>query len=139
MGFESRSNLHNDVLPPASSGLPTNGDKREWKEYRDELFNSVVGLIEDYNSYVVSRGLPALEDKKLARFSPFMNIYGFPQELDYTDIRPLPPNWYRFDNLKRTEVKENFEIPAELKNKPGKLVYFSLGTIGSINLEMMNR
>ena len=53
-----------------------------------------------------------------------MNIYGYPQELDYTDMRPLPPNWYRFDNLKRTEVKDNFEIPEKLKDKPGKHIFF---------------
>ena len=139
MGSESRSHLHNDVLPPASSGLPTDGDKREWKEYRDELLKSVDNMIEDFNSYVVSQGIPPLEDHTFARFSPFMNIYGFPQELDYTDIRPLPPNWYRFDNLKRTEMKENFEIPDELKDKTGKLIYFSLGTVGSGNLVMMKR
>ena len=139
MGFEMRSNLHNDVLPPATSGLPTNGDKREWKQYRDKLFKSTRSIIEDFNSYVVSQGLPPLDDNKLARFSPFMNIYGFPKELDYTDIRPLPPNWYRFDNLKRTEVKGNFEIPEHLKDKPGKLIYFSLGTVVSGDLEIMNR
>ena len=96
-------------------------------------------MIEDFNSYVVSQGIPPLEDNTFATFSPFMNIYGFPQELDYTDIRPLPPNWYRFDNLKRTEMKENFEIPDQLKDKTGKLIYFSLGTVGSGNLVMMKR
>ena len=68
-----------------------------------------------------------------------MNIYGYPLELDYVDVRPLPPNWYRFDNLKRTSAVGKFEIPDELKNKPGKLVYLSMGTIGSGNLPMMNR
>ena len=142
MGFQMRSSIDDDVLPPNCMGLPTNGDKSEWKKLRDELLKSIEGEMEiftDFNRYVVSRGLPPLEHGKLSRFSPFMNIYGYPLELDYTDIRPLPPNWYRFDNLKRTEVSENFEIPAELKDKPGKLIYFSLGTIGSVDLPMMNR
>ena len=139
MGIQNRSNIDNEVLPPGASGLPTNGNKQEWKEFREELLKSVGSILKDFNKYVISRGLPPLEDNKFARFSPFMNIYGFPKELDYTDIRPLPPNWYRFDNLKRTEKQENFQIPEELKNKPGKLIYFSLGTIGTANLDMMNR
>ena len=106
MGFQMRSNMDNDVLPPNFSGLPTNGDKREWNEFRKELYKSVGNTIEDFNYYVISRGLP---------------------------------NWYRFDNLKRTEVKANFEIPDQLRGEPGKLIYFSMGTFGSGNLDMMNR
>ena len=54
MGFQMRSNMDNDVLPPNFSGLPTNGDKREWKKFREELYKSVGSRIEDFNRYVVS-------------------------------------------------------------------------------------
>ena len=75
----------------------------------------------------------------MTRHSPYLNIYGCPKELDYTDVRPMPPTWVRFDNLKRTEVDVTFEVPEQLRDRPGKLIYFSLGSMGAINLELMQR
>ena len=68
-----------------------------------------------------------------------LNIYGYPLELDYTDIRPLPKNFIRFDNLKRTEEHLSFEIPVPLRDRPGKLVYFSMGSMGGADVENMKR
>ena len=59
--------------------------------------------------------------------------------MDYFDIRPLPPKWYRFDNLKRTDKQLEFEIPEQLKNKPGKLIFLSMGSMGGVNIELMKR
>ncbi|CAG2171973.1 unnamed protein product, partial [Oppiella nova] len=41
-----------------------------------------------------------LKANRFNRDSKYLNIYGYPLELDYLDIRELPPKWYRFDNLK---------------------------------------
>ncbi|CAG2118283.1 unnamed protein product, partial [Medioppia subpectinata] len=71
--------------------------------------------------------------------SSHLNIYGYPLELDYTDIRPLPPKWYRFDNLKRTEKHIPFNLPIQLMDKPGKLIYFSLGSMGAADVDNMKR
>ena len=63
----------------------------------------------------------------------------FPEELDYTDIRPYPPNFFRFDCLKRTAADETFEVPQELRDKSGKLIYLSLGSMGSGDVPLMKR
>ena len=101
----------------------------------------IVGpMTDDYNQFVVSRGLLPLEKYQYFRDSQFMNIYGFPLELDYLDIRPLPQHWCRFDNLKRIiDLKTKFEIPGQLRDRPGKLIYFSLGTLVSSDVTLMNR
>ena len=73
--------------------------------------------------------------------SPYLNIYGYPEELDYTDIRPNPDKWVRVDAFTR-QGEENFEIPAKLKDrdeKTQKLIYLSLGSIGSMDVELMKR
>jgi len=88
---------------------------------------------------VQSKGLPPLAKGRFIYDSPFLNIYGYPLELDYHDIRPLPPKWYRFDNLKRTEQQQKFEIPVPLRDRPGKLVYFSMGSMGGTDLNLMKR
>lgn len=104
-----------------------------------DVFNKAIEPITDeFSEWLVSRGVPPLPKYKFLRDSPFLNMYGYPLELDYTDIRPLPPNWYRFDNLKRTEHVK-WDVPEQLKNKSGKLIYFSLGTIGTGELDLMKK
>ena len=93
----------------------------------------------EYNEYLVSHGLQTVKSGVLLNESKYLNIYGFPKELDYTDIRPLGDTWYRFDNLKRTEKELEFEIPAPLRDRPGKLIYFSLGSMGAADVKNMKR
>ncbi|CAG2116495.1 unnamed protein product [Medioppia subpectinata] len=45
-----------------------------------------------------------------------------------SDIRPLPKNVIRFDNLKRDNEKTTFAIPDQLRDKPGKLDPFMTST-----------
>lgn len=65
--------------------------------------------------------------------SPYLNIYAYPEELDYLDIRPLPEKWLRFDHFIRSSAMETetvFEVPQSLAALPGKLVYVSMGSMG---------
>jgi UDP:flavonoid glycosyltransferase YjiC (YdhE family) len=39
----------------------------------------------------------------------------------------------------RSEEKENFEIPEKLRNKSGKLIYLSMGSMGGADVELMKR
>ena len=57
----------------------------------------------------------------------------------HTDVRPTPPNWYRFDTFIKEHDKDDFQIPDKIRNKPGKLIYFSLGSMGSLNVGVMKK
>ena len=70
--------------------------------------------------------------------SPRLNIYHYPLELDYTDLRPNLPNFVRVDTF-MIKPDQEFVVPEKLKNKPGKLIYFSLGSLSSMNVELMKR
>ena len=73
--------------------------------------------------------------------SPFLNIYGYPKELDYTDIRPNPDKWVAVDSFTRKGV-ETFVITDKFRDrdeKTQKLIYLSLGSMGSIDVELMKR
>ena len=37
------------------------------------------------------------------------------------------------------KTNEKFEIPEKLKNKPGKFIYFSLGSLSSFNVQLMKK
>ena len=66
--------------------------------------------------------------------SPFLNLYLYPAEADYERTRPLGESWQRLDSCVRS-VDEPFEPPPG----DGALVYVSLGSLGSADVELMNR
>ena len=119
--------------------MPTKGDSNEWKRIRKELNESIEESWKLHNHWVISKGSQPLPEYKMIGPSPYLNIYMLPKELDYSDIRPYPPNFVGFDCLKRTGVEETFEVPEKLRNKSGKLIYLSMGSIGSANVELMKR
>lgn len=85
-------------------------------------------------------GLPDLPENSLFHPSPYLNIYAYPLELDYLDIRPLPDKWKRFDHFIRSrKQQENFELPDKLKNLSGKLIYVSMGSMGCADKNLMTR
>ena len=44
-----------------------------------------------FDDFYVSEGLPKRKEIKLCYHSPYLKIYNYPSELDYTDLRPNPP------------------------------------------------
>jgi len=64
------------------------------------------------------------------------------KKLDYTDIRPLPDNWFAVDSFMRKK-EEELRLPKEFEEKlnknEGKLIYFVLGSMGSIDVQLMKR
>ena len=64
----------------------------------------------------------------------WLNLYLYPAEADYERSRPLGESWQRLDSCVRS-VDEPFEPPPG----DGALVYVSLGSLGSADVELMNR
>ncbi|CAG2102370.1 unnamed protein product [Medioppia subpectinata] len=92
-----------------------------------------------YSVKCVGRGSEPLPEYNFHNHSRYLHIYGYPLELDYQDIRPLGANYIRFDNYLRAEKHLPFAVPPELAAKPGALVYFSMGTLVSIDAQNMRR
>ncbi|XP_054152630.1 NDP-glycosyltransferase YjiC-like [Oppia nitens] len=131
--------IDDDRTPPFGSGYSIYGDKNEYQLFRQTINDAGSDVWQQFNDYCVDKGCEPLPDYQYIRLSPFLNIYAFPIELDYTDIRPLPPNVYQFDNFMRNDKLEIFELPEQLQDKPGKLIYFSLGTMGAMDVQNMKR
>ena len=73
---------------------------------------------------------------RLHPVSPYLNVYMWPKEFEY-EVKPKD-EWIRVENYIRV-TNEKFEIPAQLNQRPGKLVFLSMGSIGCGNLELMKR
>ena len=120
-------------------GLSLNRDQKEWDECREIQANKRKLIRRPFNEWIVEQGLPELPNTY-----PFMprtqklTIYAFPEEIDYTDVIQQPKNYFRIDAFIRSD-NEKFTIPQKLVNKTGKLVYLSLGSMGSADLNLMNR
>ncbi|XP_054161696.1 NDP-glycosyltransferase YjiC-like [Oppia nitens] len=127
-------------LPPARLGLSLNSDKQLWKEYRKQLNQAKQKSLNEWHSWLQSKGCPPMNETQILYPSPYANLYLAPKELDYTDIRPLPDNYYQFDYFKRTADDDDvFELPEKFRQKSGKLVYLSLGSMGSSDVDLMKR
>lgn len=91
---------------------------------------------------MIEAGLPPHPPGKLMLPSPYLNIYAYPEELDYLDVRPLPENWARFDHFIRFGEKDaSFTLPEDFVNdgSRGKLVYVSMGSMGCADDRLMKR
>ncbi|HEY7625683.1 MAG TPA: nucleotide disphospho-sugar-binding domain-containing protein [Ilumatobacteraceae bacterium] len=123
-------------IPPAYSGLPSD-DRSDWKAFRAEYDRTHRPMWEAYNDWVRSCGARPLADLEFIHESVDLNIYTYPEVIDYTDKRPLGPSWHRLDSSVRA-TDEAFDVPSEL-GTDGALIYLSLGSLGSADVELMRR
>jgi MGT family glycosyltransferase len=121
-------------LPPVFSGYPT-GDRSGWDEFREEYRRVHGDLHADFDQFARERGCPPLPDLEFIHRSPHLNLFLYPEEVDYERSRPLGPMWDRLDSCVRKEGAGEFEVPKG----DGPLVYLSLGSLGSADVELMQR
>jgi MGT family glycosyltransferase len=129
--------LKDPDLPPTFSGLPAD-DRTEWDAYREEYRRASAELWAGFDEYCRERGAPALPDGEFIHESPFLNLYIYPQEVDYPRSRPLGANWHNLCSSVRTTDPE-WSIPPELAEGEGTLIYLSLGSLGSGDIPLMQR
>jgi len=124
-------------VPPTFSGYPGE-DRSGWDEFRVEFERSHRELWTTFDEWMRSRGAPPLPELEFIHRSDMLNLYLYPEELDYVDRRPLPSTWQRLDSSVRT-TDEPFELPDRLRGGPGSLVYLSLGSLASGDVGLMQR
>jgi MGT family glycosyltransferase len=129
--------MKDEAIPPTFSGYPE-VDRTGWGRYRHEYDRVHRPLWEETNEWVVEQGAPPLPDLEFIHESRDLNLYLFPEIADYRRERPLGPTWHRLNSSVR-ETEEPFEIPEHLREGTGALVYLSLGSLGSADVDLMKR
>jgi MGT family glycosyltransferase len=129
--------MKDPALPPVFSGYPID-DETGWAEFRAEYERSHRATWERYNAFVVDAGAPPLPDLEFIHESDVLNLSVFPEIADYPRSRPLASTWHRLESSVR-ETEEPFEVPEALRDGRGSLVYLSLGSLGSADVELMKR
>ena len=126
-------------IPPAYSGLPTD-DRSEWASFRAEYDRTHRPMWSEFDAWVRDQGAPGLPDLEFIHTSEALNLYVYPQVIDYTDRRPLDATWRRLDSsVRRTDAE--VELPSVLTDRPegSALIYLSLGSLGSADVGLMRR
>ncbi len=123
-------------VPPAFSGYPA-ADAGRWPDFRAEYDRVHRSLWEDFNGWVTGQGAPPLPDLEFIHEGD-VNLYVYPELADYARPHPLGPSWHRLDSSVR-ETDEEFSVPPELAGGDGALIYFSLGSLGSADVDLMRR
>jgi MGT family glycosyltransferase len=126
-------------IAPAYSGLPADDDGK-WAGFRAEYDRTHRPMWSEFDAWVREQGAPRLPDLEFIHTSDALNLYVYPDELDYTDRRPLDATWHRLDSSVR-ETDPDFELPVVVADRPSTsgLVYLSLGSLGSADVELMKR
>jgi MGT family glycosyltransferase len=125
--------LKDPDVPPVFSGYPE-ADTSGWDEFRAEYERTHRAMWQDFDEFVRKHGAPPLPDLEFIHESPWLNLYLYPEEADYARSRPLAPTWHRLETSVRGTDDEWSPPEAD-----GKLVYLSLGSLGSADVELMKQ
>jgi UDP:flavonoid glycosyltransferase YjiC (YdhE family) len=123
-------------VPPVFSGYPAS-DRSAWAAFADEFRRTHAGLHASFDEFRREAGAPPLPGLEFMDTSPYLNLYGYPGEVDYRRSRPLGASWHNVQTSVRTS--EPWELPEHLRDGPGALLYLSLGSLGSADVGLMQR
>ena len=128
--------LKDPDLPPAFSGYATR-DRRGWDGFRAEVERTHRTTWERFNAFVVDSGAPPLSDLEFIHESEHLNLYVYPEAADYPRSGAPAPTWHRLASSVR-QTEDPWVVPETLGDE-GALVYLSLGSLGSADVELMER
>jgi UDP:flavonoid glycosyltransferase YjiC (YdhE family) len=129
--------LADPELPPAFSGYPL-AERSGWGAFGARYRELHGRLHAEHSEFCVARGAPPLPAGSFIHESSWLGLYVYPAELDYPRSRPLAPSWRRLESCVRS-VAEPWQPPEGFAGAGGRLVYLSLGSLGSADVELMRR
>jgi len=123
-------------VPPVFSGYAA-ADRAGWGEFRAEFARVIEPLHDSFDEFCRERGAAPLPEGELIHTSPDLNLWLYPEEADYPRAEPLrEPLWRNLPSCVRS-TDEPWELPEQLGSGEGPLVYLSLGSLGSGDVELM--
>ena len=129
------------LIAPFSSGYPV-ADTSGWPEFLAEVRRTHADMWNDFDAFCRESGETGLSYSELGpefiAQSPFLNLYSYPAEADYDRARPLASTWHRLDSTVRAP-EASYELPPEVAERDGALIYLSLGSLGSADVALMQR
>ncbi|HEX4718929.1 MAG TPA: nucleotide disphospho-sugar-binding domain-containing protein [Thermoleophilaceae bacterium] len=129
--------IKDPAVPPPFSGYAF-GDRSGWDEYWAEYRRALGGLQSRFDAFCRERGAPALPGLEFIHESRWLNLYLYPAEVDYPREKALGDRWHNLETSVRA-TDEPWQPPQGFSAGDGRLVYLSLGSLGSADVELMQR
>ncbi len=133
--------LKDPIVAPFSSGYAA-ADPSRWAIFQAEYNRVHADSWKAFDAFCRGRGAGGLGNSPLGpefmHESPFLNLYAYPAEADYRRMEPLAPTWHRLDSTIRA-TDGAWSLPENLVSRPGALIYLSLGSLGSADVQLMQR
>jgi MGT family glycosyltransferase len=133
--------LKDPAVPPFSSGYPA-ADPTDWPAFLEEVDRSHRDMWGDFDAFCRDHGETGLRygvhGPDFIAESPWLNLYLYPAEADYDRRQALASTWHRLDSSVRA-ADTNWELPDQLRERDGALIYLSLGSLGSADVGLMQR
>jgi MGT family glycosyltransferase len=118
-------------VPPTFSGYPAD-DKTGWDEFRAEFKRTHAEMHADFDAFCQERGAPPLPELEFMHTSPVLNLYLYPDEVDYARAQPLDATWHNLQTSVRA-TDAAYDPPLG----PEPLIYLSLGSLASGDVDLM--
>ena len=133
----SENEVADDNIAPYLSGCRENdaaGQERFRRRYQEVL----KPIHDEFNKFLIQCGEAPYPLANFVEESPYMNLLLYPESAKFNRSKPLDPN--RFQYLEGC-VREDgpFEVPAFEVNSESPLIYVSFGTLGSSDIQLMQR
>ena len=126
-------------VAPAFSGLAAS-DPASFQRFRDAYRQVLHPLWVEFNDWWRENGAASLAPMEFIGAGE-LNLYVYPEELDYVAARPLGPTWHRLESSVRNvdALGGDVTLPAGFADGDRPVVYFSLGSLGSADVTLMHR
>ena len=124
--------LKDPAVPPVFSGYPSH-ERTGWAEYWGEYRRAHAELHADFDDFCRAQGAPPLPELDFMHESPWLNLSLYPRDVDYEREQPVAPTWHNLE----TSVRSTDAPWTGAPEGDGPLVYLSLGSLGSADVELM--
>lgn len=130
-----------DVLkaPPYYSGYSINDPIEKFEAFRNVRKEQFAQSKHEYDEWLKSQGCEPVDDLDKEVFSPYLNVYGYPLEVDYRELGPVPEKWHQLDHCLRPIQDTPPGIDEEFLRCPEKKILFSLGSGASAFVDLMQK
>jgi MGT family glycosyltransferase len=134
----SENEITDPDIPPHLSGCNEN-DKAGFKAYTDAFETHVKGIHDGFMDFLETQGCERLPFPEFVLPSPYLNLMLYPKPLRFNRRTPLDPEKFVYlDGCVRKET-EAYEVPTFKKHNDKPLIYFSYGSLGITDTDLIKR
>ncbi|MDH3519542.1 MAG: glycosyltransferase [Myxococcales bacterium] len=134
----SENEVIDPEIPPHLSGCGE-ADRACFARYRKRFEEVIKPIHDDFMDFIASCGHERIPFPEFVLPSPYLNLLLYPEPLRFKRSRPLDPEKFVYlDGCVRKE-SEAYQVPRFAKNEGAPLIYFSFGSLGVSDVDLIKR